>query len=156
MFMIFTMESLNPYIMKTYIYILLFFIPLTVCAQQNSWYKDSPLGYMWMNVGNADFSTLTFYNTLSFAFNSSGEPFVSYIDMTNLWKPIVMKFDGTDWINVGNPDFSTARVSCLDLAINPADDQPYVSFMDEAYSYKASVMRFDGTNWVYVGNPGFT
>jgi hypothetical protein len=41
--------------MKKLFYILMFFFPILVCAQQNL-YKSSPLDYAWKDVGIACFS----------------------------------------------------------------------------------------------------
>ena len=140
--------------MKKIFYILMFLFPIVVSAQQ-SWYKSSPLDYMWMNVGKAGFSVGEIAYT-SLAFNPvNSQPYIAYSDSANSEKATVMKFDGTNWVNVGNADFSAGRADCTSLAFSPSGE-PYVAYQDWANSYKATVKKFDGTNWVNVGNTGFS
>jgi len=64
--------------MKKLFYIFLIVFPVCVLAQQN-WIKSSSTDYMWMNVGNAGFSSgEVFYTRL--AFSPSGEPYVAFQD----------------------------------------------------------------------------
>jgi hypothetical protein len=138
--------------MRKLIYILLFVCPGVLSAQQ-SWYKSSPLDYMWMNVGNAGFSAgEASYTSLAY---KSGEPYVAYVDAGDSSKATVMKFDGTDWVTVGNEGFSAAGVEYTSLAFSPSG-QPYVAFGDLGNSGYATVMMFDGLNWVNVGTAGFS
>lgn len=139
--------------MKTFFYILVFFLPVIVFAQQ-SWYKSSPLDYTWKNVGSAGLSAGEAWFT-SLAFNSSGQLYVAYMDYANAQKATVMKFDGTNWVIVGNAGFSAGDVWYTSLAFSPSD-QPYVAYEDFDNSLKVTVMKFDGTNWVNVGNAGFS
>jgi hypothetical protein len=132
--------------MKKLIYMLIFLLPVVLCAQQ-SWYKSSPLNYMWMNVGNAGFSTGISEN-ISLAFSASGEPYIAYTDYGNSGKATVMKYDGANWVNVGNAGFSEAGIWFISFAFSPSGD-PYVAYT--AYGStggKATVMKFDS---VFVG-----
>jgi hypothetical protein len=140
--------------MKRIIYILAFFIPVVVCAQQD-WLKSSPSANGWQNVGNAYFSAgEAIYTSLDIS--PSGQPYVGYMDEGNSGKATVMKFDGSNWTNVGNAGFSAGVAQWISLVFNPVDGQPFVAFRDDANSGKATVMRFDGTNWVNVGPAGFS
>ena len=132
----------------------MFLYPVVLYAQQ-SWYKSSPLDYMWMNVGNAGFSIGVAACT-SLAFSpSDGQPYVAYTDKGNSYKATVMKFDGSNWVNVGTKGFSEGEVVYTSLAFSPSGE-PYVAYRDDGNSYKATVMKFDGTNWVNVGIAGFS
>ena len=139
--------------MKRLICILLSLIPFIGNAQQ-TWYKSSPLDYMWTNVGNAGFSAGSAWN-ISLAFSPSGEPHVAFTESGFSGKATVMKFDGTNWVNVGTEGFSAGQVAWTSLAFSLAG-LPYVAFEDEADSGKATVMKFDGTSWANVGNAGFS
>ncbi len=145
--------------MKKIFYIFVFFFPIMGFAQQ-SWYKSSPLDYMWKNVGNIGFTTgWATYTSLAFSF-SDGQPYVAYTDNTNSNKANLMKFDGNEWVNVGDSNFSAGSwAAYTSLAFSPKDGQPYVAYEDCCYgvdSGKATVMKFDGINWINVGNAGFS
>jgi hypothetical protein len=140
--------------MKKLIYILMFFFPVVVCAQQ-PWVRSSPVDYAWKNVGNAGFSAGDAWYT-SLQVSPSGEPYVAYGDWGNLAKASVMKFDGINWVNVGYSGFSSGQIFYTSLAFSPTDGYPYVAYSDLSYSYKSTVMKFDGNNWVNVGNAGFS
>ena len=122
--------------MKRLICILVFVLPVVLYAQQNV-FKSSPLSYMWMNVGNANFS-LGEADYTGLAFSPSGEPYVAYKDYGSSQKVTVMKYNGTNWVNVGNAGFSSGEVSYTSLAFNPSGE-PYVAYVDYGSSYKATV-----------------
>jgi hypothetical protein len=137
--------------MKKLFYILMFLYPVVLYAQQ-SWYKSSPLDYMWMNVGNAGFSTEEAMH-ISLAFSpSDGQPYVAY-EEANSMKATVMKFNGTNWVYVGTAGFSGWGIYYTSLAFS-LSGEPYVAYTDNLL--KATVMKFDGTNWVLVGNASFS
>ena len=117
-------------------------------------YKFSPLDYLWMNVGNPEFSAGEAYYP-SLAIHPSGEPYVAYQDMANSGKATVMKFNGSNWVNVGNAGFSAGACDFTNLSFSPSGSL-YIAFEDNGHSNKATVMRFDGNNWVNVGNAGFS
>ena len=131
--------------MKKLIYILIFLLPVAVCAQQDG-YQSSPLDYIWQNVGNAGFSAGKVECT-TLAFSPSGEPCVAYRDWGNSHKATVMKYNGTNWVNVGNAGFSAGDAWYTSLAFSPTG-QPYVAYMDWANAQNATVMKFDS---VFVG-----
>ena len=141
-------------IMKKLIYILLFLFPVVAFAQQ-PWYKSPSFYYIWMNVGNVNFSAGE-SDYPSLALNSSGIPYVAYKDYANSKKATVMQFDGTNWVNVGNVGFSAGQADYTSIAFSPTDGEPYVAYCDWGNSDRATVMKYDGTNWVNVGTPGFT
>lgn len=140
--------------MKRIIYIFLFLLPVVSVAQQ-TWYKSSPLDYMWMNVGNAGFSGRMVRDIGLACHPISGQPYVAFCDTVNSYKATVMKYDGTNWTDVGNPGFSAGECSYISLAFNPSGE-PYVAYADNENPPRATVMKFDGTNWVYVGIVGFS
>jgi hypothetical protein len=140
--------------MKKLFYILMFLFPVVAIAQQ-PWYKSPSFYYIWMNVGNVNFSAGE-ANYPSLALDSYGVPFVAYQDEANSNKATVMQFDGTNWVNVGNAGFSASEADFTSLAFSPTDGEPYVAFCDWGNSEKVTVMKFDGTNWVNVGNAGFS
>lgn len=135
--------------MKTLFYIIFTLISIIGNAQQ-SWYKSSPMDYVWTYVGNAGFSDPGAVCE-SLVFGPSGEPYVAFCCQ----KASVMKFDGTNWVAVGNANFSVGFAQYTSLAFSPSG-QPYVAYADGNGSHPASVMKFDGNNWVYVGNQGFS
>src|ERR1039457_4489003 len=108
--------------MKTIIYILRFLVPILGSAQQ-SWYKISPMDYMWQNVGVAGFSADE-ADYISLAVSSNGQPYIAFTDWGNSYKATVMKFDGINWVNVGNAGFSSGGVQFISLALD-VFDQPY-------------------------------
>jgi hypothetical protein len=127
--------------MKKLTYILMFFLPAFVSAQFNL-YKDSPLDFVWQNVGNAGFSDgISYY--VSLAFSPSGEPYVVYSDAANSFKATVMRFDGINWVYVGTAGFSNDYSDWTNIAFSPTG-KPYVAFLDWSNSKKATVMNF---NW---------
>ena len=111
-------------------------------------------GTNWVYVGSEGFSA-GMAQSPSLAFNTSGEPYVGYMDEATD-KATVMKFDGTNWVYVGSEGFSAGMAHFTSLAFSPSDGGPYVAYEDMANSYKATVMRFNGNNWVNVGNAGFS
>jgi len=111
-------------------------------------------GSNWVNVGNTCFSAgSTIWNSI--ALDSSGTPYVAYVDMAYNNKVTVMKYNGTSWIPVGSPGFSAAGAGNTSLAIDGSGTL-YVVYRDSANSNKATVMKYDGSNWVTVGTAGFS
>lgn len=108
-------------------YILIFFLPVVICAQQ-PWDKSSPLDSVWKNVGQPGFSAGRAW-FINLAFSPSGEPYIAYVDKGNSGKASVMKYDGINWVNVGTAGFSDGEVNFTSLAIS-SSGQPYVAFMD--------------------------
>src|ERR1035437_1151912 len=137
--------------MKKLIYILIFLLPVAVCAQQDG-YQSSPLDYIWQNVGNAGFSAGKAY-FINLVFSPAGQPYVAYQDSTNFKKATVMKFDGTNWVYVGTAGFSGGEAGFPSLAFSPSGE-PYVAYQDFWYAQETTLKKFDGIDWVNVGNIG--
>ena len=115
---------------------------------------STPVVNSWSVVGTAGFSAgSTDYTTI--ATDSTGVPYVAYLDWANSGKATVMKLDGTSWIPVGSPGFTQGRVDFISLTLDK-DNIPYVVYRDEANGKKATVMKFNGTSWVLVGSAGFS
>jgi hypothetical protein len=106
-------------------------------------------GTSWVFVGNPEFSGAWGYS-ISLALNSTGAPYVCYIDGDHGDKAMVQRFNGTTWEAVG-ASVSVGRVSDAVLALN-SKDVPYIAYSDSASGYKAKVMSFNGTLWEIVGS----
>jgi hypothetical protein len=150
-------EYENHPTMKKLLTILTFYLPLVVFSQQ-SWYKSSPLDYMWMNVGDPNLSYGSVYWT-SVAFNpANGQPYVAYNDFFYNDAPSVKTYDGMSWQYVGDPGFSGGSAGlCGSLAISPSG-QPYIAFNDGQFltNGRLTVMNFNGGIWDTVGHSGFS
>jgi hypothetical protein len=108
----------------------------------------------WEQVGEAGFSAGETYST-KLAIDSSGTPYVAYMDVANGNKASVMRFNGTAWEQVGAAGFSTDKVEHISLALD-SGGRLYVAYQDGANGNKASVMKFDGSAWTQVGVAGFS
>lgn len=108
----------------------------------------------WQTVGSAGFSA-SYATFTDLAIDSSGTPYVAFVDFSEESKVTVMKFDGTDWVLVGPAGFSAGVSPYISLEID-ASGTPFVAYKDGGNSGKATVMKFDGTSWVPVGPAGLT
>ncbi|MBA6340589.1 tandem-95 repeat protein [Colwellia sp. MB02u-10] len=93
----------------------------------------------WETVGAVGFSADNASYT-SLALDSSGTPYVAYIDTASSDKATLMKFDGSDWVTVGAAGFSAGVASYTSLALD-SSGTPYVAYQDEGNSNKATVMK---------------
>ena len=110
-------------------------------------------GTNWVDVGPTAISEGPAWVT-SLAFNPSGQPYVSYTDLTYSWGTVVKKFDGTNWVFVGTPGFITNNWSFGEPLVINSFGEPYIEYENSAN--EISVMKFDGTQWVYVGPQWFS
>jgi hypothetical protein len=94
----------------------------------------------------APFSGTDKVSDLSIAFNSLGEEYVAYTDVTNGNKSTVKKWDGTSWIPVGTGIVSIGSGYYNSLIIDKTDT-PVLAFQDLNAGNKISVYSFDGTSW---------
>jgi len=101
-------------------------------------------------VGSPNFSAGQIEN-ISIAIDSSGTPYVAYMDVANGAKATVMKFNGTDWVGVGSPGFSASWAEETAIALDTGGT-PYVVYDDALHYHSASVMKFSGGSWVLVGS----
>lgn len=116
-------------------------------------------GLTWDTIGSRGFTAngtfsldLEFYNNL---------PYVSFIENAGLdennhyvYKPSVMKFNGTDWVLVGNALFSPGSTSYTNLAFY--QNQPCIAFRDHSNNERLAVMIFDGSDWIDLSSQDFT
>ncbi len=105
----------------------------------------------WQNVGSAGFSVGAAYDT-SLALDSSGTPYVAYVDYANSYKATVMKFNGANWETVGSAGFSAGEANSTSLALD-SSGTPYVAFQDGDNSNKATVMTFTALPSVTSSSP---
>jgi len=77
-------------------------------------------GTSWQSVGNADFSVAG-AGVLSFAFNSTGQPYVFYQDNGYSGKATVMKYNGKGWVAVGNTGFYAEEITQALPSISPGN-----------------------------------
>jgi hypothetical protein len=129
--------------MRKIVCILLLICPVIAFTQQNG-RGSSPSDDLWMNVGNACFSSDSVDYT-SLAFNQSGQPCVAFLDNGNQRKASVMRFDGTDWVPIGSAGFSAGEALHTKLAFDPAG-QPYLAYEDYSCGGKATVIKYDTLN----------
>jgi uncharacterized repeat protein (TIGR02543 family) len=108
----------------------------------------------WVDVGSAGFSSGDAVST-NIAVDSSGTPFVVYIDEGNSYKATVMKYNGSSWENVGSAGFSSGSVESTSIAID-ISSTPYVVYRDLGNANKATVMKYNGSSWETVGSAGFS
>ena len=114
-------------------------------------------GSSWVTVGSPGFSAGGAVY-LSIALDTSGTPYVAYLDVANGEKATVMKYDGTSWVTVGVAGFSASVAESESLAIDRSGT-PYVAYMDFSTGVaggQATVMKYNGSSWENVGSPGFS
>jgi len=106
-------------------------------------------GTVWVYVGNKGFSPVII-GDVALAFNSAGQPYVSFGDNSVIFKATVMKFDNSQWVFVGDEGFSNGEAISPKIVVNPIDNLPNVAFNDQGLK-EAVVMKFDGNHWINVG-----
>ena len=94
------------------------------------------------------------------AVDSSGAPYVVYIDGEHDKRATVMKYDGSNWVTVGSAGFSNPVYYYISIAID-SNDVPYVLYADTANSKGATVMKYDKDGqgqyrWMNVGAANFS
>jgi hypothetical protein len=97
-------------------------------------------GGSWGVVGTAGFSAFGVDYT-SLAIDSSGTPYVAYLDEGTDCRATVRKYSGGSWRVVGTAGFSAGEVYYNSLAIN-SSGTPYLAYEDCENSGKATVMCF--------------
>jgi hypothetical protein len=117
---------------------------LLLCLQLNAQKQ-------WGAVGSPGF-TPGICAYLSLAIDTSGTPYVSFLDATQGAKATVMKFNGSSWVTVGSAGFSANSITNNTALAFDHNDTLYCAYQES----KASVKKFNGTNWVSVGNNGFS
>lgn len=91
---------------------------------------------------------------VSIAIDTSGVPYIAYVQYPNFAYGIVRRFNGVFWEQVGANPFTFAT-DLVRLAVNK-QGIPYVAFTDFILSGKATVKKLNGNDWVNVGPPGFS
>jgi len=133
--------------------------PYVAYASANATINDAATvmkfdGTSWEFVGIRGFSAGP-VDSISLAFDLSGEPWVAYSDGAYSWKATVMRFDGSSWVNAGDPGFSPGAAGWTSIGFSQGG-QAIVAFQDAGNSFKASAMIYDGSTWSFLGTPGFT
>ncbi|MGX9728878.1 MAG: hypothetical protein ACTFAK_16660 [Candidatus Electronema sp. VV] len=112
----------------------------------------------WEQVGAAGFSAAA-ADSISFAIDGSGTPYIAYEDNANSNKASVMKFNSatSSWQQVGAAGFSASRAQYISLALD-SSGTPYIAYQDWGNIGKASVMKFNNatSSWEQVGTAGFS
>ncbi len=117
-------------------------------------------GVTWDIVGSRGFTSNGTFS-LDLEFNDN-VPYVSFIENAGLdennhyvYKPSVMKFNGTTWELIGNALFTEKTVEFTDLAFYQG--QPCISFRtDLTNNQRLAVMTFDGNDWLDLSSDNFT
>ena len=118
----------------------------------------SPSSSGWNYVGqNAVYFSQA--DSLTIAFDNSGNPYVCFIDEENAdlstWETTncvtMLKYSSSSglWQAIGSPDFSPPGSSYASMALY--NNTPYAAFSDGTNGGKVSVMTFNGSAWVYIG-----
>ncbi len=110
----------------------------------------------WQAAGSLGISAGTAYNT-SIVTDSSGTPYMVYIDGGNGNKTTVMKYDGSSWMPVGSAGFSLASASNASIAIDSSGTL-YVGYATGGGMMgngSMTVMKYNGSNWEAVGSADF-
>lgn len=110
-------------------------------------------GSNWLPVGNTGFS-VGVADSISLAFDHSGNPYVAYEDASNRYAATVMKFSNGTWNLLGSAGFTTNTVNNLSLAIDK-NDVPFIAYRD-GNTNNGIMMQFIGGAWVTVGNTPFS
>lgn len=112
----------------------------------------------WSQVGNPiiyNTSDPSFINP-QLAFNSTGQPYVLYQDLSQSGKLSVVNYNSktNSWNNVGNSGFTTESANFGNLAIDSKNNLIYAVYQDYYNQQKATVMEFSGNNnWFYSNSP---
>ncbi|MFK5855527.1 MAG: hypothetical protein QM503_05305 [Bacteroidota bacterium] len=109
----------------------------------------------WSSDGSAGSCTVSTGITTAVALNSSGTPYVVFIDNSNSDKATVKYYDGSSWQTVGTAGFSAGSVTWVDIAIDNSDNI-FVAYSDNGNSDYATVMKSTGGNFSLVGSAGFS
>ncbi|MES2701903.1 MAG: Ig-like domain-containing protein [Bacteroidota bacterium] len=110
-------------------------------------------GTSWVTVGTAGFSSgALLLDGASLTISPTGDPHVSYADMSITTYSVCKKFDGTSWVNVGGTGFSTNHVITSVIKVDPTG-VPYVLCTDIANGYKAVLYKYSAGSWTMVGAP---
>jgi hypothetical protein len=117
-------------------------------------------GSNWVSVGNTGFSVGPAFDT-SIAIDSTGTPYVAYVDAKKALEVTVMRYDKTagEWVLVGSRGFSPTKATDVSIAIDQTTNTPYVVFDDRGDDYAATVMEYTGsgsTGWQIIGGYGFS
>ncbi|MCX6823258.1 MAG: leucine-rich repeat domain-containing protein [candidate division SR1 bacterium] len=106
---------------------------------------------IWEQVGDMEIST---ESTIQLTTDTSGFPYVIYVNSNDNNKLVVMKFTGKSWETVGDPGVSLSKSNGIRIAFD-TNDTPYIAYTDPMYEENITVMKFVDNHRETVGNPGF-
>lgn len=110
----------------------------------------------WVTVGTEGFSAGPIqYPDISI--DSTGVPYVVYMDNAISGKITVKQWNGTAWVTLGTDGFSVGRVVDPNVLIDSTNTL-YVVYYDGGLGDKAIMKKFDRATatWVTVGPEGFS
>ncbi|KUP20887.1 S-layer homology domain-containing protein [Paenibacillus sp. DMB5] len=113
--------------------------------------------YLWQLVGPAGF-TADEGNSVSFAFDNGGNPYVAFQDKAHGGKASVMTYNGTNWLYIGGPGLSVGTADSLSLAYDQTSNKLLLAYADGNMGNAITVQELDikTSTWSILGTEGFT
>ncbi len=106
----------------------------------------------WRTVGSASGLSASGATTSDIVIDSTGTPYIAFIDYAYTGKVSVKRYNNGTWNYVGSPGFSESYVGSYSLAFDNSNTL-YIAFSVLSGSdAKAMVMKLDGTTWIDVGS----
>jgi hypothetical protein len=128
---------------------LLLIISINVCLLHSSLYAQDttglPIGMGWKYIGSPGFSP-DFASQVDLIFDSTGMPFLSFIEFSNPQKPSVMHYSNNLWSYVGNSQFSEGDALNLSMKLDKSGS-PYCVFEDLQQNAKGAVFHLVDSIW---------
>ncbi len=117
-------------------------------------------GSTWALIGETGISERYCYNSPSLALDSSGNPFIFYLeiepDNVKKMKVIIKKFNGSTWETIGDTkSFSISTRGSLGLDIDSSGN-PFIAFSDFDNNNKITVKRWNGNTWETISEEGLS
>ncbi|WP_042203703.1 S-layer homology domain-containing protein [Paenibacillus camerounensis] len=113
--------------------------------------------YLWQLVGPAGF-TGDEADSVSFAFDQSGNPYVAFKDKANGGKVSVMVYYQSQWKYINGAGHSAGTADSVSLAYDSASDSLYLAYADgsAANAVTVEVLDLQTATWSTVGTAGFS